>query len=92
MFFYPSHTRLILVCKGNLEDVKTYFLRVMAEFHSNERITKGENSSFKALIPKKKNSLRDFIPISLVGCTYKMVSKLLANRIKTVIGLVIFES
>jgi len=39
-----------------------------------------------ALIPKKDNpsNLNEFRPISLVGCVYKILSKILANKLKKV--------
>ncbi|GKC33178.1 putative RNA-directed DNA polymerase, eukaryota, reverse transcriptase zinc-binding domain protein, partial [Tanacetum coccineum] len=41
-----------------------------------------------SLIPKITNAkfVTDFHPISLIGCQYKIVGKLLANRLSTVIG------
>ena len=56
-------------------------------------ISKGCNSSFITLIPKCKDpsSLAEFRPISLIGCTYKIISKLLACRLKQVIGSVVDE-
>jgi len=49
------------------------------------------NASFIALVPKKRNPLKldDHRPISLVGCTYKIISKILANRLKSVLQKVI---
>ena len=46
------------------------------------------------LIPKKElvEDLRDFRPISLVGSVYKLLVKLLVNRLKLVIGEVISDS
>ena len=43
------------------------------------------------LIPKKQNveGLKDLRPISLVGGLYKILAKVLANRIKRVLGKVI---
>ena len=42
------------------------------------------------LIPKKVGArdLRDFRPISLVGSLYKWLAKVLANRLKKVVGKV----
>ena len=40
------------------------------------------------LIPKKElvEDLRDFKPISLVGSVYKLLAKVLGNRLKLVMG------
>ncbi|GKA89934.1 RNA-directed DNA polymerase, eukaryota, partial [Tanacetum coccineum] len=48
---------------------------------------KGCNSSFVALIPKVADakSVNDFRPISLIGSVYKVVTKVLANRLALVI-------
>ncbi|KAL5161577.1 hypothetical protein HKD37_07G018843 [Glycine soja] len=45
-----------------------------------------ENVSFIALISKKENpmDLGEFRPISLVGCIYKVVAKLLSKRMNDV--------
>nr|GFA54750.1 RNA-directed DNA polymerase, eukaryota [Tanacetum cinerariifolium] len=44
---------------------------------------KGSNSSFIALIPKVTDAkfVTDFRPISLIGCVYKVVTNILANRV-----------
>lgn len=65
-------------------------MRFLLEFHHNGKLTKGINSTFIALIPKVENPqrLNDFCPISLVGCMYKV----LANRLRVVIGSVISDS
>ncbi|KHN31829.1 hypothetical protein glysoja_044310, partial [Glycine soja] len=51
------------------------------------------NSSFIALIPKLKDpqSISDFRPISLIGCVYKVIDKLLANRLRKVLTHLIDE-
>ncbi|GKA30426.1 RNA-directed DNA polymerase, eukaryota [Tanacetum coccineum] len=48
----------------------------------------GCNSSFIALIPKTLNpkSVGEYRPISLIGSIYKIVTKILANRLSTVIA------
>jgi hypothetical protein len=55
---------------------------------------KSLNVSFIALIPKIPGaiSLKDFRPISLVGGIYKIIAKVLANRLKTVLEKVISKS
>ncbi|MCH80227.1 cysteine-rich receptor-like protein kinase [Trifolium medium] len=73
------------------EDVKGDIFRFMTEFHEKGKLVKGINSTFIALIPKKDNpsKLNDFRPISLVGCAYKILSKVLANRLKKVMHNII---
>ena len=61
------------------------------DFHERERFGKGLNSTFLVLIPKRRGAedLKDFRPISLVGSLYKLIAKVLANRLKKVMnGLV----
>nr|GEV77473.1 RNA-directed DNA polymerase, eukaryota, reverse transcriptase zinc-binding domain protein [Tanacetum cinerariifolium] len=56
-------------------------------------IPKGCNSSFIALIPKIPDvkMVKDFRPISLIGSLYKIIAKILANRLVMVLGDVINE-
>nr|GFB17554.1 RNA-directed DNA polymerase, eukaryota, reverse transcriptase zinc-binding domain protein [Tanacetum cinerariifolium] len=51
-------------------------------------IPNGGNSSFITLIPKISNAniVKDFRPISLIGSVYKIVAKVLANRLVMVLG------
>ncbi|GAU23363.1 hypothetical protein TSUD_334100 [Trifolium subterraneum] len=69
-------------------------MRFISEFHRNGKLTKGINSTFIALIWKvdSPQRLNDFRPISLVGSLYKILAKVLANRLRRVIGSVISES
>ena len=64
------------------------------EFHSHCKFEKSLNATFIALIPKKRDTLniRDYRPISLVGSMYKLLSKVLANRIKMVLESLISDS
>jgi hypothetical protein len=49
------------------------------------------NSTFIALIPKIKNptSVTEFRPISLCNVIYKIISKILANRLKRILPQII---
>ena len=69
-------------------------MRFITEFHRNGRLTKGINATFIALIPKVSSPqrLNDFRPISLVGCMYKVLAKILANRLRVVIGSVVSDA
>ncbi|GJR21987.1 RNA-directed DNA polymerase, eukaryota [Tanacetum coccineum] len=54
---------------------------------------KGGNSSFIALIPKKPdaNMVKDFRPISLIRSLYKIIAKVLANRLVVVLEDIVNE-
>jgi exonuclease III len=74
--------------------LKDDLIRFFNEFHKHGKLTKGINSTFIALIPKVESPqcLSDFRPISLVNCLYKILAKVLANRLRNVIGSVISTS
>ena len=74
--------------------VKFEVIGFFKEFHDNARFVKSLNSTFLVLIPKKQSveDFKDLIPISLVGSLYKILSKVLANRIKMVMDKVISKS
>ncbi|GKA36061.1 putative RNA-directed DNA polymerase, eukaryota, reverse transcriptase zinc-binding domain protein [Tanacetum coccineum] len=63
-------------------------VRFVLDFFRTNSFPKGCNSSFIALIPKVHNAklVSDFRPISLIGCQYKIIGKILANRLCGVIG------
>nr|GEZ36727.1 putative RNA-directed DNA polymerase, eukaryota, reverse transcriptase zinc-binding domain protein [Tanacetum cinerariifolium] len=58
-------------------------------FHQGS-FPKGGNSSFIILIPKTPNAnmVKDYRPISLIGSMYKIISKILANCLMVLGGLV----
>jgi len=70
------------------------FMRFLTEFHRNGKLTKRVNSTFIALIPmvESPQRLTDFRPISLVVSMYKVLAKVLANRLRAVIGSVISDT
>ncbi|KAJ0567310.1 putative RNA-directed DNA polymerase [Helianthus annuus] len=67
------------------------FEKIFNDFYESGRFTRGSASSFITLIPKIKDpeGLGDYRPINLVGIVSKLVSKVLANRLKKVTGSVI---
>ncbi|RVW80668.1 Transposon TX1 uncharacterized 149 kDa protein [Vitis vinifera] len=73
--------------------VKFEIMGFFREFHERGRFVKSLNATFLVLVPKKGGAedLKDFRPISLVGSLYKLLAKVLANRIKKVMGTVISE-
>ena len=74
--------------------IKPDILRFLDEFHVNSAFPRGCNASFLALIPKVADPqfLNDYRPISLIGCMYKIVAKLLAKRLKKVLPTIINET
>lgn len=72
---------------GTSEIVKDDFLQVLEDFHERGFLDKGSNAIFISLIPKKTGGDRliDFRPISLIGSTYKIISKFYVLRLKVVL-------
>ncbi|GJT75071.1 RNA-directed DNA polymerase, eukaryota [Tanacetum coccineum] len=64
------------------------FCCAVEHFFEHGSFSKGCNSSFIALIPKVSDAkfVSDFRPISLIGCVYKVVTKILANRLASIIS------
>lgn len=64
---------------------------MVLEFHRRGKLSKEANATFFAFLPKMANpvDLRDYRPISLGGCAYKLYSKALANRLKSVLPSII---
>ena len=74
--------------------LKVDIMAVFQNFHTQVMFQKSLNASFLALIPKKVNAveIKDFRPISLVGGIYKIISKVLANRLQRVAHGLISDS
>ncbi|KAJ0599187.1 putative RNA-directed DNA polymerase [Helianthus annuus] len=75
-------------------EFKPIIMGMFSDFFSSGCINKGCNSSFVALIPKSKDpqELSNFRPISLVGSIYKIIAKVLANRLKAVLREVVSQT
>jgi len=80
--------------RKNWEFIKDEILAALTLFHETGSIPKGCNASFIALIPKVRDPsmLEQYRPISLVGALYKIISKVLASRMKKVLPSLIDES
>jgi hypothetical protein len=74
--------------------VKDDMLAVFREFHSQCSFERSLNATFLTLIPKKSEAfeVKDFRPISLVGSVYKVLAKVLANRLRLVLEKIISGS
>jgi len=62
-----------------------------SEFHNKGVFEKSLNATFISLIPKLAgvDDIKPFRPISLVGSAYKIFAKVIASRLRKVIGKVV---
>jgi hypothetical protein len=74
--------------------LKEDILKVYFEFHASGKFERNLNATFLTLIPKTPGAVnpKDSRPISLVGSIYKMIAKILANRLKIVLERIISKS
>ena len=68
---------------------KVEIMAFFGEFFSLGTFQRSLNSTFLVLIPKKGGAeeLKDFRPISLVGSLYKLLAKVVVNRLKLTVGV-----
>ncbi|RVX12950.1 LINE-1 reverse transcriptase-like [Vitis vinifera] len=77
--------------QSSWELVKEEIMDLFREFYDQRSFAKSLNSTFLVLIPKKGGAkdLGDFRPISLLGSLYKILAKVLVNRLKKVLDKVV---
>ncbi|RVW88360.1 LINE-1 reverse transcriptase-like [Vitis vinifera] len=70
---------------------KEEIVELFKEFYDQKSFAKSLNATFLVIIPKKGGAedLGEFRPISLLGGLYKLMAKVLANRLKMVLGKVV---
>ncbi|GJX27403.1 RNA-directed DNA polymerase, eukaryota, reverse transcriptase zinc-binding domain protein [Tanacetum coccineum] len=85
-FTFGFYRRFWKIIENDVYDAVKYFF-------TYGNIPKGCNSSFIALILKipDANMVKDFRPISLIGSLYKIIAKILANRLVGVLGDIVNE-
>nr|GEV68899.1 RNA-directed DNA polymerase, eukaryota, reverse transcriptase zinc-binding domain protein [Tanacetum cinerariifolium] len=85
-FTFGFYRRYWNIVEKEVVDDVTYFF-------THGFLLKGSNSSFIALILKihDANMVKDFRPISLIGSLYKIIAKILANRLVVVLGDIVNE-
>ncbi|GKC29214.1 RNA-directed DNA polymerase, eukaryota, reverse transcriptase zinc-binding domain protein [Tanacetum coccineum] len=73
--------------------IKEDVLKAVSWFSEKAKISKACNASFVTLVPNVVDplGLGDFRPISIIGSIYKIIEKILAKRVKRVIGKIIGE-
>lgn len=80
--------------KTHWETIKKDFIRMVRNFQRKNKLGSSVKSSFLALIPKDPNpqSYDRFRPISLCNVSYKIISKILANRLKRILPSIISDN
>nr|GEX36441.1 RNA-directed DNA polymerase, eukaryota [Tanacetum cinerariifolium] len=73
--------------------IESDVFEAIKQFFTLGKFPKGCNSCFIALILKipDANLVKDFRPISLIGSLYKIIAKILANRLVGVLGDIVDE-
>lgn len=71
--------------------VRPHVIDSVAEFFESGNLQQQWNATILTLIPKKQNAVKigDFRPISCCNTVYKVIAKLLTNRLKKVLPSVI---
>ena len=74
--------------------LKPDLMVVLHHFFAKGPFEKSLNATFMTLIPKKKatSEVRDFRPISLAGGVYKIIAKVMATQLHTVMEDIISTS
>ena len=77
--------------KAAWETIRGEVYTMVHRFWSSSQLPRGSNVAFIVLIPKTASpeGLKDYRPISMVGCLYKIVAKLLARRMQPVMSSII---
>lgn len=75
------------------DDLLLFSFLFFDEFHANGVLTCELGATFISLITKKDGvvSIKDYRPISLIGSIYKILAKVLANRLMEVLPKIISE-
>ncbi|GKA00653.1 RNA-directed DNA polymerase, eukaryota [Tanacetum coccineum] len=85
-FTFGFYRRYWSILERDVVDAVSYFFK-------DGSFPKGGNSSFIALISKMQDAklVKDYRPISLIGSMYKIIAKILANRLVGVLGNIVNE-
>jgi len=81
------------ILSGFYELIGQYLLKVVEECRITGRMYEAINSTFIALIPKLETptSFNDFRPISLYNTLYKIIDKIIANKLHPILSHHIFH-
>lgn len=78
----------------NWDVIKCNVIDAVTSFFRDGKLLKQVNHTFLTLIPKKHDagSLSDYRPISCCNVIYKIIAKILSNRLKVVVGELISKN
>ena len=77
------------------EDIKQFYVKSINFSYQNGQLTELQNQSIISLIPKLEKDimyLENWRPISLLNVDYKIATKAITNRVKTVLPKIINNS
>jgi ribonuclease HI/exonuclease III len=76
------------------EIIKSDLTKMIKKSQASSKLGGGTNSAFLALIPKEKGALSfsRFRPISLCNTSYKILTKVIANRLKNILPSIVPEN
>ncbi|KAK2640473.1 hypothetical protein Ddye_028268 [Dipteronia dyeriana] len=80
--------------KAHCGDIQEDFMNFMKVFHNDGSVVNELNRTLIALIPKvgRMETMKDFRPVSLISSMYKILAKVLANRLRKVMNAIIGDS
>ncbi|GKC14188.1 putative RNA-directed DNA polymerase, eukaryota, reverse transcriptase zinc-binding domain protein [Tanacetum coccineum] len=75
------------------ENLKHNIMKFVTRFLETKKMPMGSNSSFITLILKVSNPIhvKDYSPISLINIHYKIIAKVLANRLAKVVDKIVSQ-
>ncbi|XP_025678707.1 uncharacterized protein [Arachis hypogaea] len=76
------------------EDIGQEFTTTVMDFFQSAKLPNDANVTWVTLAPKfvGAKEIKDFRPISMVGCVYKVISKVLVQRMRTVMPDLVGET
>lgn len=77
--------------KASWEIIRDEVYDLVTKFWSSASLPHNCNNAFIALLPKIDNpeGFKDYRPISMVGCIYKIITKILSKRLQAVMNSLI---
>jgi hypothetical protein len=77
--------------QANWAAIQSEVCQAVLQFFNSGRLGDGINTTYSALIPKVQNpmSVSNFKPICFCNVIYKLISKVLANRLKPILSQII---